>query len=216
MQRKKIKNKHKGHLLIIGVLLILISIGTLIYKYYQRIEISNIEENNLIEFYEIQEDISVNQEEVVETTNEVQEEVKVEEKVETEAYLAVLKIDKIKLERGIYNINSKNNNVNKNIKILKESDMPDKENGNVIIAGHSGSSYIAYFKNLVKLNNGDEAKIFYNGKTYIYNLEKSYEVEKTGKIALSKNKDKQTLTLITCKTNTNKQIVFVFELKNII
>lgn len=216
MQRKKIKNKHKGHLLIIGVLLILIGIGTLIYKYYQRSEISNIEENNLIEFYEIHEDISVNQEEFDKKTDEVQEEVKVEKNVEKESYLAVLKIDKIKLERGIYNINSKNNNVNKNIKILKESDMPDKENGNVIIVGHSGSSYIAYFKNLVKLNNGDEAKIFYNGKTYIYNLTKSYEIEKTGKIALSKNKDKQTLTLITCKTNTNKQIVFVFELKNII
>ncbi|MBQ7140903.1 MAG: sortase [Bacilli bacterium] len=216
MQRKKIKNKHKGHLLIIGVLLILIGIGTLIYKYYQRNEISNIEENNIIEFYEIQEDISVNQEEIDKKTDEVQEEVKVEKNVEKESYLAVLKIDKIKLERGIYNINSKNNNVNKNIKILKESDMPDKENGNVIIAGHSGSSYIAYFKNLVKLNNGDEAKIFYNGKTYIYNLVRSYEVEKTGKITLSKNKDKQTLTLITCKTNTNKQIVFVFEIKNII
>ena len=101
MQRKKIKNKHKGHLLIIGVLLILIGIGTLIYKYYQRNEISNIEENNIIEFYEIQEDISVNQEEIDKKTDEVQEEVKVEKNVEKESYLAVLKIDKIKLERGI-------------------------------------------------------------------------------------------------------------------
>ncbi len=210
-EKNQKKNKRKGYLLIFGVLLIFVSIGILVNKYYQRNEIQNIEENNLIEFYEIQEEISTNQEEVVEEKTE--EQVKV---VEREPYLAVLKIDKIKLERGIYNINSKNNNVNKNIQLLKESDMPDKENGNVIIAGHSGNSYIAYFKNLVKLNNGDEAKIFYNGKTYIYNLTKSYEVEKTGKVALSKNKDKQTLTLITCKTNTNKQIVFVFELKNII
>lgn len=210
-EKNQKKNKIKGYLLIFGVLLIFVSIGILVNKYYQRNEIQNIEENNLIEFYEIQEEISTNQEEVVEEKTE--EQVKV---IEREPYLAVLKIDKIKLEKGIYNISSKNNNVNKNIQLLKESDMPDKENGNVIIAGHSGNSYIAYFKNLVKLNNGDEAKIFYNGKTYIYNLTKSYEVEKTGKVALSKNKDKQTLTLITCKTNTNKQIVFVFELKNII
>ena len=112
--------------------------------------------------------------------------------------------------------NSKNNNVNKNIQLLKESNLPDKENGNVIIAGHSGNSYKAYFKNLVKLNNGDEAKIVYNGKTYIYSLSNSYEVEKTGRVEISRNINKQTLTLITCKHNTNKQIVFVFELKNII
>ena len=214
-EKNQKKNKRKGYLLIFGILLIFVSIGILVNKYYQRNEIQNIEENNLIEFYEIQEEISTNQDEIVEQENR-EEQVKVEEKVEREPYLAVLKIDKIKLEKGIYNLNSKNNNVNKNIQLLKESDMPDKENGNVIIAGHSGNSYIAYFKNLVKLNNGDEAKIFYNGKTYIYNLTNSYEVEKTGKVALSKNKNKQTLTLITCKTNTNKQVVFVFELKNII
>lgn len=211
-EKNQKKNNKKGYLLIFGILLIFISLGILINKYYQRNEIQNIEENNLEEFYEIQEEISHD----IEENNEIQEEVKAEEKIEQEQYLAVLKIDKINLEKGIYNINSKNNNVNKNIQLLKESDMPDKENGNVIIAGHSGNSYIAYFKNLVKLNNGAEAKIFYNGKTYIYNLTKSYEVEKTGKIELYKNKDRQTLTLITCKHNTNRQIVFVFELEKII
>ena len=212
-EKNQKKNKMKGYLLIFGILLIFISIGIIVNKYYQRNEIQNIEENNLEKFYEIQEEII--QEEIIEEDTS-EEQVKVVEKIEKEPYLAVLKIDKIKLEKGIYNISSKNNNVNKNIQLLKESDMPDKENGNVIIAGHSGNSYMAYFKNLVKLNNGDEAKIFYNGKTYIYNLIKSYEVDKTGKVALVKNKDKQTLTLITCKHNTNKQIVFVFELVKII
>jgi len=212
-EKNQKKNKKKGYLFIFGILLIFISIGILVNKYYQRNEIQNIEENNLEEFYEIQEEII--QEEIIEEVTS-EEQVKVVEKIEKEPYLAVLKIDKIKLEKGIYNISSKNNNVNKNIQLLKESDMPDKENGNVIIAGHSGNSYMAYFKNLVKLNNGDEAKIFYNGKTYIYNLIKSYEVDKTGKVPLVKNKDRQTLTLITCKHNTNKQIVFVFELEKII
>lgn len=212
-EKNQKKNKMKGYLLKFGILLIFISIGILVNKYYQRNEIQNIEENNLEKFYEIQEEII--QEEIIEEDTS-EEQVKVVEKIEKEPYLAVLKIDKIKLEKGIYNISSKNNNVNKNIQLLKESDMPDKENGNVIIAGHSGNSYMAYFKNLVKLNNGDEAKIFYNGKTYIYNLIKSYEVDKTGKVTLVKNKDRQTLTLITCKHNTNKQIVFVFELEKII
>lgn len=212
-EKNQKKNKKKGYLLIFGILLIFISIGILVNKYYQRNEIQNVEENKLEEFYEIQEEIM--QDEVIKGDSCV-EQVKIVENIEKETYLAVLRVDKIKLEKGIYNINSKNNNVSKNIQLLKESDMPDKENGNVIIAGHSGNSYMAYFKNLVKLNNGDEAKIFYNGKTYIYNLKKSYEVDKTGKVTLSKNKDRQTLTLITCKHNTNKQIVFVFELEKII
>jgi len=213
LEKKQMKNKHKGHLIFLGVLLILISIGILINKYYQRNEIQKEEENNLVEFYEIQEEIVVEQDEVIE---EVQEEkIEVKKNVQKEPYIAVLKIDKIKLEKGIYSLNSKNNNVNKNIQLLKESDMPDVENGNMIVAGHSGNSYMAYFKNLVKLNKGDIAKVIYNGKTYNYKLAKSYEVEKTGKVALAKNKSNRTLTLITCKHNTNKQIVFVFELENI-
>lgn len=211
-EKNQKKNKKKGCLLL-GILLILIGTGMVLIKYYQRNEIQDLEENNINDFYELQEEISSNQEN--EIKQEKQEE-EVEENVYREPYLAVLKIDKINLERGIYSINSKNNNVNKNIQLLKESNLPDKENGNVIIAGHSGNSYKAYFKNLVKLNNGDEAKLVYNGKTYIYSLSNSYEVEKTGKVEISRNINKQTLTLITCKHNTNKQIVFVFELKNII
>ena len=212
-EKNQKKNKKKGCLLL-GILLIIIGIGMVLIKYYQRNEIQDLEEININDFYELQEEISSNQEN--EIKQEKIEEVKVEENIYREPYLAVLKIDKINLERGIYSINSKNNNVNKNIQLLKESNLPDKENGNVIIAGHSGNSYKAYFKNLVKLNNGDESEIVYNGKTYIYSLSNSYEVEKTGRVEISRNINKQTLTLITCKHNTNKQIVFVFELKNII
>ena len=39
--------------------------------------------------------------------------------------------------------------------------MPDKENGNVILAGHSGSGRTAFFKNLYKLETDDEVSIFY-------------------------------------------------------
>lgn len=210
MQKRKMKkNRRKEYLIILGILLILISIGTIICKYYQISKVKDTDKENLVEFYETQEEVPQEQEEITEQQVEVKEDIK------RENYLAVLKINKINLERGIYSKQSINNNVNKNIKLLKESDMPDKENGNVIIAGHSGNSYVAFFKNLVKLNTGDEAIIYYNGKSYIYNLDKSYEVDKTGKISLSKT-NIQTLTLITCKHNTNKQIVFVFNLKNII
>ena len=56
--------------------------------------------------------------------------------------------EKIGLEKGLASKGSYYNNVNRNILILNESDMPDKENGNVILAGHSGSGRTAFFKNL--------------------------------------------------------------------
>lgn len=212
MQTKKQKkiSKRKKHLLtIVGALIIYAGICIVGYKYYHNYNSQKIEEQQIDEFYEIQE-------EIIHEEVEEQEEVK-ESNVEVyrEPYIAVLKIDKIGVQRGMYNINSKNNNVNRNIQILKGSDMPDIDKGNLMIAGHSGNGYSAYFRNLPKLDKGDIATIIYNGKTYSYKLTKSYEIEKTGSAVISKNKDKTTLTLITCKHNTNKQIVFIFELENI-
>ena len=67
-----------------------------------------------------------------------------------EPYLAVLKIPKLNLERGFYDKTSSLNNVDYNILFHSNSDYPDKLNGNVILASHSGTSSISYFKNLYK------------------------------------------------------------------
>ena len=47
---------------------------------------------------------------------------------------------------------------------MKESTYPDIANGNFILAGHSGSGKVAFFKNLYKLSQDDEVSIFYQGK----------------------------------------------------
>lgn len=52
-------------------------------------------------------------------------------------YIAVLKIHKINLERGLVDPNSYLNNVNYNLEFVKGTSMPVEKNGNVIIAGHS-------------------------------------------------------------------------------
>ena len=90
--------------------------------------------------------------------------------------------------------------------------MPDKEKGNVILAGHSGNARTSYFKNLYKLENDDVVSIFYNGYEYKYKVVNHYDVEKTGKVNIVRNAEKTTLTLITCRHNTNKQIVYICEL----
>ena len=129
-----------------------------------------------------------------------------------EPYLAVLKIPKLNLERGFYDKTSSLNNVDYNILFHSNSDYPDKLNGNVILASHSGTSSISYFKNLYKLELGDEAQINYKNTTYTYKVVNIYKEEKDGTISIYRNKEKSTLTLITCTKNDNaKQTVYILE-----
>ena len=211
-RKNKIKNNKnsKGQLIVVGSLLIIL--GTLIIggKYlYNYLETKN-EEQLIDTFFEEQKEIAED------TTPEVPE-----EKVETEKpqptktkidYFAVIKIPKNGLEKGLANKGSYYNNVNRNILVVKESDMPDKDKGNVILAGHSGNGRTAYFKNLHKLERDDEVSIFYNGSEYKYKVVNQYDIEKTGTANIVRNAEKSTLTLITCRHNTNKQIIYICEL----
>ena len=127
-------------------------------------------------------------------------------------YIAIIKIPKIKLEKGFFGKDSYQNNVNKNIEILDDSDMPDKEKGNVILAAHSGNSKVSYFKNLYKLETNDSISIFYQGSEYKYKIVNIYDIPKTGTAKIKRNIDKSTLTLITCRQGTDNQIIIISEL----
>lgn len=127
-------------------------------------------------------------------------------------YIAVLKIPKVGLEKGLYGKGSYYNNVNRNIQILDESTMPDQDKGNVILASHSGNGRTAYFKNLYKLQTNDMVILFYNGYEYRYRVTNTYDVEKNGSVNIVRNVEKNSLSLITCRHNTNKQIVIICEL----
>ena len=135
--------------------------------------------------------------------------------VEKPVYIGYLSIPKINFKKGFTAKDSSYNNVDKNIQILSASDFPDKENGNVIIAGHSGTSSVAFFNKLYLLNIGDYAYIEYNGVTYTYEIVNMYYIERTGKAEIVRNKNASTLTLITCtKGNRKTQTVYISELIN--
>lgn len=128
-------------------------------------------------------------------------------------YEAIVSIPKINLQNRLYNITDDRNDVNKNVYVLPSSDMPDIDDGNLILASHSGSSDIAYFKNLNQLQKGDKVYIIYNHKKYEYLITNIYKQDKVGKIRIKRNYDKQTLTLITCdKYDDTKQIVYIAEI----
>lgn len=121
---------------------------------------------------------------------------------------ARVRIPKININRNLYPINSKKNTVDKNIQIIKESDMPDVLNGNFILAAHSGFSSIAYFHNLDSLDAGDEVFVNYSNNDYKYIISNKYDVLKTGKVSIKRDKNRSTITMITCK-GENRQLVVI-------
>lgn len=205
LKRKESNKDIKSQLMIIGSLLILISLIILSIKLFSFIKDKNTENQKLNNFYNEQENIK--------------ELIKAEEITEADYssysvdYIAVLKIEKIGLEKGLFSKSDSDNNVDKNIQILEESDYPDVENGNVMLASHNGNASTSYFKDIHKLESNDEVIIYYGGYQYQYKVINSYEVEKTGKINIVRNGEKSTLTLITCKGN-DKQLVIICELVN--
>lgn len=210
-RKNKIENNKgsKSQLIIVGSLLIIIGIGVIGGKYLYNY-LQNKNEEKLIDiFYEEQEEIieDTNTEEQVETPTETKQQSS--SKIN---YIAVIKIPKIGLEKGLCEKGTYCNNVNRNIQILKESNYPDKEKGNVMLAGHSGNGRVSYFRKLDKLSQDDEVSIFYNGSEYKYKVVNQYDIEKNGTANIVRNAEKNTLTLITCRHNTNKQIVVICEL----
>lgn len=186
-------------------------IGRIAYNYYVELR----------DYNKAQEFLKIGKEEIEEIKvdideEEIKEQPKQEEKKTSNYnYIGVLEIPKINIKRGFLNIKDKGNNVNKNLQVIKGSDMPNVKNGNLIIAAHSGNSYISYFKNLHKLSNDDVAYVYFNNIKYTYKVAGKYDAEKNGKVTIHRDNKKNTLTLITCsQIDKTKQIVYILELES--
>lgn len=207
IKKEKNKKKFKSQFLVIGSLSILVGISIIGYHIYSDYRLKNIEDNNIQEFFNEEQNEETIQEEVfVEVENKKVDETNYD-------YIAVLEIPKINLKRGLSQ-DKYYNNVNRNVEILKGSAMPNISKGNFILAGHSGSGRVAYFRNLNKLTIGDISYIYYGGIKYTYKVNNIYDIEKTGTATITRDLNKTTLTMITCRHNTNKQIVIISELIN--
>lgn len=209
MRIKKEKNSKgfkKSQLIIVGSLLILIGGCIVGGKYLYNYCLDKVEDIKIQEFYNEQENINI---EADEETPTEKEETTTETKID---YVAVLKIPKINFEKGLCDKGTWCNNVNRNVQILDEASYPNIENGNFILAGHSGSGRTAYFRNVDKLKIDDEIIVIYKCYEYKYKIVNTYDIEKTGNANIIRNKGKTTLTLITCRHNTDKQIIVISEL----
>ena len=132
-------------------------------------------------------------------------------------YIAVLEIPSISLSQGLVDINNKYNDINHNVEILNKSNMPNIKNSNLILSGHNGNTNMSYFKDLYKMNKDDFIYLYYKNKKYIFKYSHYYEVDKTGSINIIRDLNETTITLITCKNNSNnKQLVFIGYLIDVI
>ena len=142
-----------------------------------------------------------------------------EETVETEVtneYIGYLNIPKINLTKGFLSKNAPDNNVDKNLYTVPGSSYPDVESGNLILAGHSGTGWNAFFNDLYKLKKGDYAYITSKNKKYAYKIVNIYKQDKVGTIAIYRNYDKTTLTLVTCTNyESTTQTIYIAELQEI-
>lgn len=182
-----LKGLNYNKIILIYSLLIIILLGYIFYNYYNKRS-----ENNIINNY------------ITSVSNYKQEDDKT---------LGILEIPKINIQKSLYDMNSKNNTISKNLQILKKSTMPDHENSILAIAAHSGNGSKAFFKNLYKLDSNDEIKLYFQDNIYFYYVTANYEVNKNGTISIP-NSTKKQLVLTTCsQTDKTKQIVVLANLK---
>ena len=199
---------------IVGAVLTLIGGFFISYNYIQTKKVYAYDYMANV-FYESNEKEEVASQIVEEQEGENEEEE--ESDTYTDEYIGYLTIPKINLNKGFVDKRSSENDVEKNIMVIEGSNYPNVKKGNFIIAGHSGTGWKAFFNELYRLNIGDEAYVTYKGKKYTYKITNIYKQPKTGKIAIYRNYDKTTLTLITCTNNDDTtQTVYIAELDNVV
>ena len=121
---------------------------------------------------------------------------------------AVLGIPSIGFRKPIYYYDSDNNDVDRNIMLLKES---DAKRNLYLLAGHSGSGDNAYFNLINNIDIGDIIYIDVYHERLVYEVYDIFYVIKNGYISFSLDND--LLYLITCSlVYQNQQLVIVSRL----
>ena len=213
MQNEFNKNKKTSPYVIasIGALLTLVGGFFLSYNYFQSKKIMAYDYMSN-KFYTKKKVTELSEEE--EKTKPIVEE-SLPEQVSNE-YIGYLTIPKINLTKGFLDKRSTENDVEKNILVVEGSNYPDTDRGNLILAGHSGTGWKAFFNDLYKLQINDLTYVTYKGKKYIYSIVNIYTQPKIGKLAIYRNYEKTTLTLITCTNNdSTTQTIYIAELVKI-
>ena len=117
--------------------------------------------------------------------------------------IGVLDIPKIKLKQGLYQIDSRNNNIKDNVLVLEKTDFPYL----VFLAAHSGNGINSYFHKLFDLKIGDSIYLHYNHYRYEFVVVEIYNTLKQSYLEVNINRG---IVLTTCsETDDNLQYVVI-------
>ena len=205
-----LKKLSKNAKITISILFVFIGLVLITFDYFSGIKNNLFNQKNI----ELLEQQIVLTEEIDEITDEPIQDVSVPK--DNDDYIGYLSIPDIRLKRGFTSLNSKYNSVSYNVMLINGSDMPDVENGNLILAAHRGNTSVSFFDKLYTLKEGAKATINYNNKNYTYTLKTSYLEPKDGVLTIRRREDVNTLTLITCtRKDKTSQTIFIFELESV-
>lgn len=196
----------------IGTIIIIIGGFFLSYNYIMTKKVMVYEYMNNVFYAKGNEnDVSVEEENINNSDQGIDE-----SEMDPNQYIGYLEIPKLNFKKGFYPKNSELNDVDKNLLLVKESSYPNVSKGNLIIAGHSGTAWNSFFNDLYKLSVGDDTKVIFNNKTYTYKIVNIYKAPKVGQIAVYRNKNRTTLTLVTCTNNdSTTQTIYISELEKV-
>lgn len=82
------------------------------------------------------------------------------------------------------------------------------QKGNCVLAGHRGGIYGTFFKNIDKLQDGDEVKVINMKKeTFVYEVYDQFVVQPDDMSVTADIPDEKTLTLISCEDNGATRLI---------
>lgn len=105
-------------------------------------------------------------------------------------------------------------NLNMSLAQIKQDQVPGE--GNFTIAGHRGYRGDRHFRDLPNVENGEEVHLTADGKTYIYEINKSEVIEATDVDVLDETDDKDEITMITCTIGGQQRISVQGDLVDVI
>lgn len=125
-------------------------------------------------------------------------------------YNSLLEIPRVKLKRGILDINDDYNDVKYNIELVYEN------SNAIILASHNGNNYNSYFGRLNMLEYGDEIYYYKDNMVYKYVYSDSYKIRKNGYADIYYDKDKRAIILCTCIDDDDSgQMIYIGYLEEI-
>ena len=143
------------------------------------------------------------------TASGYKKEKKEEEITVTGNAIAVLQIPSQGI-RGVVKEGTDNETIKNYIGMFKGSALPGQP-GNFSVAAHN-NIYTEIFRNLSKVNIGDEVKVTTRTATYTYKITSKQTVSPTSIEVINNDTSKREITLITCNYNASARVVLKGEL----